>query len=267
MMMQADPVALDRDRVTTHLRQTEVDLRAKNVAQLSEAQQRARSKNLDALHRYWVRGVYPHNTDVPGIRVPVFIDHDGRACAVGQLMIDSGAEGLAQRIAQDERLEYLATIETAGVGAWIGGSGLTFAELARIQPSYCGCSNEPLDPVCGQDGETYPNPCMATECAGVEIEHEGPCEGNSESGNAVTEGATTGVDSTSSSGGSDTGASGGSSSNGSTSSATTSASTSSDGGASTGDEPAVSSGSGCRVAGEGSEGALALLLLGWRRRR
>ncbi len=81
----------------------------------------------------------PHNADATGLRVPVFIDRQGRACAVGQLMIDSGAERLANHIAADERLEYLGTIETDGVGEWVAASGLTFAELARIQPAYCNC--------------------------------------------------------------------------------------------------------------------------------
>lgn len=187
-----DPVALDQVRITAHLEQTEADLRARDVSHLSAEQQAARAANLDALHRYWVRGVYPQNTDVPGLRVPVFIDHGGRACAVGQLMIDSGAADLAHHIAADERLEYLATIETEGVPAWIESSGLTFAELARIQPSYCGCSSDEVEPVCGTDGTTYPNACMATQCAGVEIQHEGPCEGNGESGDGETEGASTG---------------------------------------------------------------------------
>jgi len=237
-----EPTTLDHARITEHLQRTEHDLRAKDVSDLSLAQQTARAENLDALHRYWVRGVYPHNTYVPGVRVPVFIDADGRACAVGQLMIDSGAEVLAQHIAMDERLEYLATIETQGVEHWIEASGLTFDELARIQPSYCGCGDQGTDPVCGVDGETYPNACMATQCAGVEIEHDGPCEGNSESGDGETEGATSGGAGSSSSGETGSDEEGGT-------------------------PETQSQSSGCSLGGGSAASLWCVLVLGWRRRR
>ncbi|MGH1346639.1 MAG: Kazal-type serine protease inhibitor domain-containing protein [Nannocystales bacterium] len=186
----ADPVELDRRRITAHLKQTEAVLRARDVSSLSPALQRNRVAGLDALHRYWVRGVYPVNALTHGLRTPIFIDHGGRACAVGQIMLETGASELAQRVAQRERVEYLATIDTEGVARWIGASGFSFAELARIQPSYCNCEDQPLEPVCGVDGETYPNACLAVDCAGVEIDVDGPCEGNGESGDGETDGAT-----------------------------------------------------------------------------
>ena len=260
--MNVSPVEWDQVRITAHLKRTEADLRAADVSHLSRAQRRVRAENLDALHRYWVRGVYPRNSDVPGRRVPVFIDHGGRACAVGQLMIDSGHEALAQHVALDERLEYLGTIETEGVATWIEESGLTFAELARIQPTYCNCDDEPLDPVCGVDGMTYPNTCMAVSCVGVDVEHEGSCEGNSESGNGVTDGATTGAGSSSSSGSSSSGGDGSSSSSSSSGAPVGSSSE----GSSTGTTPAETDTSGCRVAGAAGWWALGLFALGWRRR-
>ena len=259
--LSADPVALDRERITRHLAQTETALRGRDVSTLSITHRRARAENLDALHRYWVRGTYPHNTDALRMRVPVFIDGLGRACAVGQLMIESGAEPLAQRIAMDERLEYLATIETQGVSEWVAASGLTLAELARIQPTYCNCDDEPLEPVCGVDGQSYPNLCMATDCAGVEVEHDGPCEGSSESGDGVTDGATTGEGETSSSGGSSTSTGQGTSSSSTSAGGSTSASSSS-----SGSEPVSESDAGCRFGRSPTWGFLTLLVLGLRRR-
>ena len=41
-------------------------------------------------------------------------------------------------------------------------------------PGVCDCLDI-YDPVCGNDGQTYGNGCVA-QCAGVDIKHEGPCE-------------------------------------------------------------------------------------------
>jgi len=274
LALQWDPAELDRERITAHLRQTEADLRARDVSGLGAQQRRARAENLDALHGYWVRGVYPHNHYVPGQRVPVFIDDDGRACAVGQLMIESGALELALEVAASERLEYVATIETKGVIAWAEASGLTLTELARIQPSYCGCGDEPVEPVCGADGNTYPNTCLSW-CAGVKVEQQGPCPGSSESGDGITDGATTGESGSSSSGTSSTTADDPSSSTTGGGSGSAGAPSTSTGASSTSDAAVDSSsglpqgqarGSGCRIGGAGSSAWLVLALLGWRRR-
>jgi len=37
------------------------------------------------------------------------------------------------------------------------------------------CNDEPLEPVCGRDGNTYDNTCFA-ECIGVQVEKEGKCD-------------------------------------------------------------------------------------------
>lgn len=176
-----DEVAADRERIQRHLAQVERDLRAVDTAGLSVELRAERAKNLDRLHAYWTAGVFPHNTDFVGQRVPYFIDADDRACAVGHLMIESGAVDLAASIRAGENNAKLLEMQTPGLEAWVARSGLTAREHARIQPSYCDCPEDEM-PVCGSDGHTYLNECYAVTCAGVEVAHEGVCEGEMTSG-------------------------------------------------------------------------------------
>jgi len=45
----------------------------------------------------------------------------------------------------------------------------------RCVPEGCDCPAEE-NPVCGVDGKTYANRCVAEECRGVDVDHDGPCE-------------------------------------------------------------------------------------------
>lgn len=74
---------------------------------------------------------------------PVFIDEQGRSCAVAYLMIESGAQVLAEGVAELENLAYVPEIIAPGVAQWIEGSGLDVEECAMIQPSY-GCGPAPF---------------------------------------------------------------------------------------------------------------------------
>lgn len=196
-----DQVAADRMRIQRHLERVERELRAAPVDHLSPALRAERTRNLDRLHAYRIAGEFPHNEAVPGQRVPVFIDDDGRECAVGHLVIESGDAPLAERIRATENLARLPDMRTPGLLEWVAKSGLTAAECTRIQPAYCKCPDDEA-PVCGSDGMTYLNECYATTCAGVEVEHTGACEGEpttgwpepgTSTGDATTGDATTGT--------------------------------------------------------------------------
>lgn len=120
------------EKIRAHLEATEQRLRAVPAPAGLEKQ---RAASLDRLHAYWMRGQFPQNTKVPG-QVPVFIDERGTACAVAQLVIDSGASELAHRVKDTDNHGYLLEMNVPGLKEWIATSGLTAEELAAIQPSY-----------------------------------------------------------------------------------------------------------------------------------
>jgi hypothetical protein len=168
----------ERALLQRHLSEVESTLRGEMPVGLTEAQAGARAALLDALHDYWTRGVFPRNRDFGDRRVPYFIDDSGTACAVGHLMIASGAADLAREIATYENNDFVAEIDHPGLASWLVAHGLTAEEAAWIQPTYSVCDGEP--PVCGVDGETYE--CEeAAACAGVDVDYVGVCGNESAS--------------------------------------------------------------------------------------
>jgi hypothetical protein len=128
---------VERSRVARHLAGVERYLRAVDASRLRPDQRSARLRNLDRLRAYRKSGVFPHNHVVPDHRTPVFIDDHGTLCAVGYLIAESGAEGLARRIAATRNLAWLPSL--AGdpeLAAWLDREGLGLEEAAMIQPTY-----------------------------------------------------------------------------------------------------------------------------------
>ncbi len=186
----------ERLRIQQHLALVEQQLREAPVDALTPAARRLRTRSLDELHRYWQAGVFPRNSGHPNQRRPYFIDAEGRPCAVGALIQRSGHEPLARRIDDAFHTEYVPNMPSAELLAWASVHGFSVAELALIQPSYCACGTgwdgeggaaaleeaAAYRPVCGSNGLTYWNSCIAELCGGVtvaadgECEHEAPCE-------------------------------------------------------------------------------------------
>lgn len=125
----------DTERIAQHLHLVREHLAQHTPEGLSAGQVHERSQLLEALDAYADRGVFPKNYVLP-YRNPVFIDPHGTACAVGQLMIESGHADLALRIDAEMELAYIREIDLPEVGQWADEHGFTADELAWIQPGY-----------------------------------------------------------------------------------------------------------------------------------
>lgn len=167
------PMEADRARIQAHLSRVERELRTADVSHLRQDQVADRSKAMNALHDYWVAGVFPQNRS--GVRRnPVFIDEAGRACAVAHLMKITGHDAMAHRIADGQNRAYAQTIADPALDGWLDQYGLSIDDAAKIQPSYCPCPAKRAE-VCGSNGFTYVNRCTAEECAGVTVVADGAC--------------------------------------------------------------------------------------------
>ena len=126
----------DVERIQRHLQLVEGILRERPVTHLSSEQQLRRVKALNHLHVYWQAGQFPINKHYPG-RIPIFIDEQNTACAVGHLMLQTGARTAALRIQQENNYADIVELLTyQEVPDWASANGFTSEELAWIQPSY-----------------------------------------------------------------------------------------------------------------------------------
>ncbi len=140
-------------RIRTHLATVERELRANDASSLTLAQRAARARNLDVLHEYWVRGIFPRNTDFPGERVPYFIDRYGTRCAMAYLIEQSGHGGgdFVARVAATHNNARIWELQNdQALVTWLDQNGMTLAEAARVQPQYdggpCYCLRIPSQP-------------------------------------------------------------------------------------------------------------------------
>src|SRR5438874_13010640 len=97
----------DDRRIRRRMARVERLLRARDTMALSPERREARKRMLDYLRAYYRRGIFPRNVENPGRHQPVFIDGEGRVCAVAYLMLASGQDQLARRIARDANAAYI----------------------------------------------------------------------------------------------------------------------------------------------------------------
>jgi len=127
-------------RVRTRLASVEQHLRRTDVSRLTPAQRAARARNLDVLHAYWVRGVFPMNTDFPGERMPYFVDRYGTRCAMAYLIEQSGHGDLVARVAATNNNARIRELKSdPELVAWLRDNGLTAAEAAHPPADDEGC--------------------------------------------------------------------------------------------------------------------------------
>jgi hypothetical protein len=130
-------MARERERVRRHLVGAERLARARRVV-LDPLKTANRLMLLDELGRYRRRGRFPLNHSFRTRAAPEFIDSHGTRCAVAHLMEISGQRELVLYIAKADnnaRVGKLARLPE--LRAWLAGVGLSLAEAARIQPTYC----------------------------------------------------------------------------------------------------------------------------------
>lgn len=151
-------------RLKTHLAYVEGLLRARDVSDLTPEQQERRRALLDRLRAYWETGVFPRNTERPG-RTPVFIDEEGRLCAVGYLIAESEGLEAAEKIDERFHLAYVEEIDAPMLEEWAEAHGFTRHELAMIQPMYCHIN--PDDPRCPDPSGTSNTLSEGLEIAGM----------------------------------------------------------------------------------------------------
>lgn len=137
--------AADEDiRIASHLAYVETLLRERNVDHLMDhltdhltpEQQRRRAAALDHLRAYREAGVFPRNTMKPDSRTPVFIDADGRICAVGYLVEQTAGRRAAEQINEQYQFDHVDEMELPWLHDWARTHGFAVRELAMIQPAY-----------------------------------------------------------------------------------------------------------------------------------
>lgn len=125
----------DARLIQQHLRGMVQRLRSADLTALSDELRERRSFLIGRLEVYAERAVFPHNHVLP-IPTPIFLDEHDTACAVGQLIIDSGHRELAERVRDTDNTGFLLELNVAGLNEWVATSGFTADELANIQPTY-----------------------------------------------------------------------------------------------------------------------------------
>ncbi len=125
----------EKQLIAFHLEKVIELLKSRSTSKLSKAQQQQRLQHIVTLTNYKNAGVFPINT-MHVERQPYFIDYYNNYCAVGYLMQQSGSNDMARSINKSQNFNFLSDIKHPALKNWAYNSGLSFNELALIQPAY-----------------------------------------------------------------------------------------------------------------------------------
>jgi hypothetical protein len=138
----AQPVFLapeaEIQRLDRHFRRVLGVLHREPPPRLGRAARGARTRRLEALERYRRGRAFPKNRSFPGLMLPIFVDHEGTHCAMGQLIAEAGGRDLVEHVRAT--MNYARIREMADIPElvdWLERNGLTAEEAAMIQPTYC----------------------------------------------------------------------------------------------------------------------------------
>ncbi|HEX2778311.1 MAG TPA: hypothetical protein VHM30_02360, partial [Gemmatimonadaceae bacterium] len=128
--------AAEQSRLRSHFDSVDVELRAREVSALSEAQRARRETLIAWLRDYRDAGRFPEN-DRLSFAAPFFRDSRGVLCAMGYLIDRSGRGDIVDDVARSRNNAYIRELaDDQRLVAWLDSTGLTVAEAARIQPQY-----------------------------------------------------------------------------------------------------------------------------------
>jgi hypothetical protein len=122
-----------QERITARLAYLEGLLRTRDVSAWPADLRAERTRNIERLKEYRLRGIYPRNEADPGRPLPCFIDGHGAICAVGYLIEQSAGRDFAEWINRQYQYATVAEMSLPALDAWIARSGLTKAEIKTIQ--------------------------------------------------------------------------------------------------------------------------------------
>jgi len=132
-------IATEAVRLRAHFDAVDIELRARDVSRLSDAQKASRVKLIGWLREYRDAGQFPVNDRFANETVPFFRDSKGTLCAMAYLVDRSGRGDIVDQIAKTRNNAYIRELtDDRKLVAWLDASGLSVSEAARIQPVYEG---------------------------------------------------------------------------------------------------------------------------------